>query len=84
MFNNKKCSNINNEDVNITTIEDPIEIRLEGINQIQVNPKTDITFANCLRAILRQDPDIILVGEIRDLETASIAICCCLPLCSSM
>jgi len=67
-------NSLNNEDVNITTIEDPIEIRLEGINQIQVNPKADITFANCLRAILRQDPDIILVGEIRDFETIEAAI----------
>jgi len=67
-------NSLNNEDVNITTIEDPVEIRLEGINQIQVNPKADITFANCLRAILRQDPDIILVGEIRDFETLEAAI----------
>ncbi len=67
-------NNLNNEDVNITTIEDPVEIRLEGVNQIQVNPKADITFANCLRAILRQDPDIILVGEIRDFETLEAAI----------
>ena len=62
------------EDVNITTIEDPIEIKLEGINQSQVNPKADITFASCMRAILRQDPDIILVGEIRDFETLEVAI----------
>lgn len=67
-------NSLNNEDVNITTIEDPVEIRLEGVNQIQVNPKADITFANCLRAILRQDPDIILVGEIRDFETLEAAI----------
>ncbi len=65
---------LNNEDVNITTIEDPIEIKLEGINQSQVNPKADITFASCMRAILRQDPDIILVGEIRDFETLEVAI----------
>ena len=67
-------NSLNNEDVNITTIEDPVEIRLDGINQIQVNPKADITFASCLRAILRQDPDIILVGEIRDFETLEAAI----------
>ncbi len=67
-------NSLNNEGVNITTIEDPVEIRLEGINQIQVNPKADITFASCLRAILRQDPDIILVGEIRDFETLEAAI----------
>ncbi len=65
---------LNKEDVNITTIEDPIEIKLEGINQSQVNAKADITFASCMRAILRQDPDIILVGEIRDFETLEVAI----------
>ena len=65
---------LNDEHVNITTIEDPIEIKLEGINQSQVNPKAGITFASCMRAILRQDPDIILVGEIRDYETLEIAI----------
>ena len=65
---------LNNEDVNITTIEDPIEIKLEGINQSQVNARAGITFAACMRAILRQDPDIILVGEIRDYETLEIAI----------
>ena len=65
---------LNDEAVNITTIEDPIEIKLEGINQSQINPKAGITFASCMRAILRQDPDIILVGEIRDYETLEIAI----------
>lgn len=65
---------LNKEDVNITTIEDPIEIKLEGINQSQVNVKADITFASCMRAILRQDPDIILIGEIRDYETLEVAI----------
>ena len=65
---------LNKPEVNITTIEDPIEIKLEGINQSQVNPKAGITFASCLRAILRQDPDIILVGEIRDYETLEVAI----------
>ncbi len=65
---------LNTREVNISTIEDPIEYRLEGINQIQVNPKADLTFANGLRSLLRQDPDIIMVGEIRDEETASISI----------
>lgn len=65
---------LNDEHVNITTIEDPIEIKLEGINQSQINAKAGITFASCMRAILRQDPDIILVGEIRDYETLEIAI----------
>ncbi|MDP2625212.1 MAG: GspE/PulE family protein [Candidatus Peregrinibacteria bacterium] len=65
---------LNSPEVNISTIEDPIEYQLEGINQIQVNAKTDLTFANGLRALLRQDPDIVMVGEIRDEETASIAI----------
>ena len=65
---------LNKEDVNITTIEDPIEIKLEGVNQSAVNPKAGITFASSLRAILRQDPDIILVGEIRDFETLEVAI----------
>lgn len=59
---------------NIITIEDPVEYQIDGISQIQVNPKIDLTFANGLRSILRQDPDIIMVGEIRDLETAEIAI----------
>ena len=67
-------SSLNNSDINIITIEDPVEYRIEGIGQIQVNPKIDITFANGLRSIVRQDPDVILVGEIRDLETAEIAI----------
>lgn len=65
---------LNDESVNITTIEDPIEIKLDGINQSQVNVKAGITFASCMRAILRQDPDIILVGEIRDYETLETAI----------
>ena len=67
-------STINNPDINIITIEDPIEYQIENIGQIQVNPKIDLTFANGLRSIVRQDPDVILVGEIRDLETAEIAI----------
>ena len=65
---------INDEKINITTIEDPIEIRLDGINQSQINAKAGITFASCMRAILRQDPDVILVGEIRDIETLETAI----------
>lgn len=60
--------------VNIVTVEDPVEYKIPGINQIQVNPKSGVTFATALRSILRQDPDIILVGEIRDLETATVAI----------
>jgi type IV pilus assembly protein PilB len=65
---------MNETDVNITTIEDPVEYKLLGINQIQVNLQTDLTFAKGLRSIVRQDPDIILVGEIRDNETAEIAV----------
>jgi len=65
---------LNNREVNISTIEDPIEIRLPGVNQIQVNKKSELNFSTGLRSILRQDPDIILVGEIRDTETADIAI----------
>ena len=65
---------INVRDKNIATIEDPVEYDITGINQIQVNPKTNLTFADGLRSILRQDPDIIFVGEIRDKETASIAV----------
>jgi general secretion pathway protein E len=65
---------INSPEKNIITIEDPIEYQLSGIGQIQVNPKIDLTFANGLRSILRQDPDIIMVGEIRDAETAEIAM----------
>ena len=67
-------SSINIPDVNIITIEDPIEYQLQGINQIQVNPKINLTFAKGLRSIVRQDPDVILVGEIRDQETAEIAV----------
>jgi len=65
---------INTPDKNILTIEDPVEYQIQGIGQMQVNPKIDFTFANGLRAILRQDPDVILIGEIRDRETAEIAI----------
>ncbi len=67
-------SRINSPDKNILTIEDPIEYQLNGIGQIQVNTKIDLTFASGLRSILRQDPDVIMIGEIRDVETASIAI----------
>ena len=65
---------LNSDSVNITTIEDPVEIKLEGINQSSINTKAGITFANSLRAILRQDPDTILIGEIRDYETLEVAI----------
>ncbi|MDC0358270.1 type II secretion system ATPase GspE [Oligoflexia bacterium] len=65
---------INTPALNILTVEDPVEYQLEGIGQMQVNPKIDFTFANGLRAILRQDPDVVMVGEIRDTETAEIAI----------
>lgn len=65
---------LNTEDRNISTAEDPVEITLPGINQVNVNPKIGLTFSSALRAFLRQDPDIIMVGEIRDLETAEIAI----------
>jgi general secretion pathway protein E len=67
-------SSINSEDINIITVEDPVEYQLKGISQIQVNPKIDLTFASALRSILRQDPDAVLIGEMRDLETAEIAI----------
>jgi general secretion pathway protein E len=65
---------INKPDINIITIEDPVEYQIKGISQIQVNPKIDLTFARGLRSIVRQDPDVILVGEIRDHETAEIAV----------
>jgi general secretion pathway protein E len=65
---------INKPDINIITIEDPVEYQIKGISQIQVNPKIDLTFARGLRSIVRQDPDVILVGEIRDKETADIAV----------
>ena len=65
---------LNSMEKNIITIEDPVEYKLKGINQVQVNNKAGLTFANGLRTILRQDPDIIMVGEIRDSETAKIVI----------
>jgi len=67
-------SRINSVDKNIITIEDPVEIQLAGVGQIEVNPRIGLTFASGLRSVLRQDPNVILVGEIRDLETAEIAI----------
>ncbi len=67
-------SSINTPDINIITIEDPVEYQLKGISQIQVNPKIELTFARGLRSIVRQDPDVILIGEIRDRETAEIAV----------
>ncbi|MDO4449616.1 MAG: type IV-A pilus assembly ATPase PilB [Moraxella sp.] len=65
---------LNTPETNISTAEDPVEINLEGINQVNVNPKVGLTFASALKAFLRQDPDVVMVGEIRDLETAEIAI----------
>jgi general secretion pathway protein E len=65
---------INHRTYNIITLEDPVEYQLKGINQVQINPAVELTFASTLRASLRQDPDTILVGEVRDLETAAIAI----------
>ena len=67
-------SELNTEDINIITVEDPVEANLDGVNQVQVNAKADMTFASALRSILRQDPDIIMIGEIRDEETAEIAV----------
>ena len=65
---------INRPEINIITVEDPVEYRLAGINQVQINVKADMTFASALRSILRSDPDVIMVGEIRDAETAKMAI----------
>jgi type IV pilus assembly protein PilB len=65
---------LNQEGTNIITVEDPIEMNIEGINQVQVNPEIGLTFANVLRSILRNDPNVILIGEIRDSETAQIAV----------
>lgn len=67
-------AHLNREDVNIITVEDPVEFQLEGVNQVQVNPLTGLTFARGLRAILRQDPNIVMLGEIRDTETAEISV----------
>src|SRR6185369_1009975 len=65
---------LNQPDVKILTVEDPVEYQMPGINQIQVKPQINLTFANALRSIVRQDPDVIMIGEIRDLETAQIAV----------
>jgi general secretion pathway protein E len=67
-------SKLNNPDIKILTVEDPVEYQMEGVNQIQVKPQIGLTFANALRSIVRQDPDVIMIGEIRDLETAQIAV----------
>ncbi|MBQ9119273.1 MAG: Flp pilus assembly complex ATPase component TadA [Lachnospiraceae bacterium] len=67
-------SELNRENVNIITVEDPVEANIDGVNQVQVNVKAELTFASALRSILRQDPDIIMIGEIRDTETANIAV----------
>ncbi|NDU78903.1 type II secretion system protein GspE, partial [Actinomadura sp. DSM 109109] len=67
-------ASIQSKRTNIVTIEEPVEYQLPGINQTQVNPKINLTFASALRSILRQDPDVVLVGEIRDLETATVAM----------
>ncbi len=64
----------NHENINIITVEDPVEANVDGVSQVQVNAKADLTFASALRSILRQDPDVIMIGEIRDRETASIAV----------
>ena len=67
-------NHINNQTLNIITVEDPIEYKIKGLNQVQINPKAGLTFASALRSILRQDPNVIMIGEIRDLETAKIAV----------
>src|SRR5690606_3173844 len=65
---------LNTPNVNISTVEDPVEYKIQGINQVQTNPKAGMTFASGLRALLRQDPNIIMVGEIRDSETANLGV----------
>ncbi len=65
---------LNSDEVNLITVEDPVEIELEGVNQVNINPDIDFTFSNALRSILRQDPNIIMIGEIRDIDTAQIAV----------
>jgi len=67
-------NSVSRPEINVITVEDPVEYRIEGINQVQVNPKAGLTFASALRSILRSDPDVVLIGEIRDHETAQIAI----------
>src|SRR5207237_3341945 len=65
---------INRPEINVITVEDPVEYRLAGLNQVQINPRAGLTFATALRSILRSDPDVVMVGEIRDVETAKISI----------
>ena len=65
---------INRPEINVITVEDPVEYRLAGVNQVQINPRAGLTFATALRSILRSDPDVVMVGEIRDVETAKISI----------
>lgn len=65
---------VSRPEINVITVEDPVEYRMKGINQVQVNPKAGLTFASALRSILRSDPDVVLIGEIRDHETAQIAV----------
>jgi type IV pilus assembly protein PilB len=65
---------VSRPEINVITVEDPVEYRISGINQVQVNPKAGLTFANALRSILRSDPDVVLIGEVRDHETAQIAV----------
>ena len=65
---------INRPEINVITVEDPVEYRLAGLNQVQINPRAGLTFATVLRSILRSDPDVVMVGEIRDVETAKISI----------
>src|SRR4029453_14201983 len=67
-------TDINRPEINIITVEDPVEYRRQGVNQVQINTKAALTFATALRSILRSDPDVVMVGEIRDGETAKIAI----------
>jgi type IV pilus assembly protein PilB len=67
-------SEINRPEINVITVEDPVEYRLPGLNQVQINPRAGLTFATVLRSILRSDPDVVMVGEIRDVETAKISI----------
>ena len=69
---------IKSDEINIVTLEDPVEYKMDGINQIQVNPDVGLTFANGLRSILRQDPDVVMVGEIRDKETAAFSSTGCI------
>jgi type IV pilus assembly protein PilB len=67
-------AHINRPEINIITVEDPVEYRLAGVNQVQINVRAGLTFASSLRSILRSDPDVVMVGEIRDVETAKISI----------